>query len=79
VLEDPSPESIAAMVDRIVQGKINLKQLDDAPLTFRDLIRIKQAFVQVLSGMYHHRIDYPASAIGLPPTQAGAHRLKASS
>jgi cyclic-di-AMP phosphodiesterase PgpH len=65
VLEDPSPASIAAMVERIVQGKINRNQLDDSPVTFRDLIRIKQAFVQVLGGMYHHRIDYPASAIGL--------------
>ena len=79
VLEDPSPESLTVMVDRIVQGKINRNQLDDAPVTFRDLIRIKQAFVQVLRGMYHHRIDYPASAIGLTAQAApAATPLKAS-
>jgi hypothetical protein len=73
VLDDPTPESIRGMVDRIVQGKINRGQLDDAPLTFADLARVRDAFVGVLSGMYHHRIDYPASAIGLttsPPEPA---------
>jgi putative nucleotidyltransferase with HDIG domain len=68
VLDDPSPESIRAMVDRIVQGKINRGQLDEAPLTFSDLARVRDAFVAVLSGMYHHRLDYPASAIGLSTT-----------
>jgi len=65
VLEDPTPESIRVMVDRIIQGKINRGQLDDAPLTFADLARVRDAFAGVLGGMYHHRLDYPASAIGL--------------
>jgi hypothetical protein len=65
VLEDPTPESIRVMVDRVIQGKINRGQLDDAPLTFADLARVRDAFAGVLGGMYHHRLDYPASAIGL--------------
>jgi hypothetical protein len=65
VLEEPTPEGIRTMVDRIIQGKINRGQMDEAPLTFADLARVRDAFVTVLSGMYHHRIDYPASAIGL--------------
>lgn len=74
VLDDPTPESIRAMVDRIVQGKINRGQLDDAPLTFADLARVRDAFVGVLSGMYHHRLDYPASAIGLTSVPEPARR-----
>ncbi len=65
VLDDPTPDRIRELVDRIVQGKIDRGQLDDAPFTMRDLSRVRQAFVKVLSGMYHHRIDYPASAIGV--------------
>jgi cyclic-di-AMP phosphodiesterase PgpH len=59
VLQDPTPERIRALVDRIVDGKIAQGQLDDAPLTMRDLARIKEQFASVLTGMYHHRIDYP--------------------
>lgn len=59
VLQDPTPERIRALVDRIVETKMTLGQLDDAPLTFQDLSRIKEQFVIVLNGMYHHRIDYP--------------------
>jgi cyclic-di-AMP phosphodiesterase PgpH len=72
VLQDPTPEKIRALVDRIVEGKISQRQLDDAPLTMRDLARIKEAFTSVLSGMYHHRIDYPPIRGGttpLPPLQ----------
>jgi len=68
VLDDPTTESIGAMIDRIFQGKMNRGQLNDAPLTLADLARVRGAFVGVLSGMYHHRIDYPASAIGLTTT-----------
>jgi cyclic-di-AMP phosphodiesterase PgpH len=59
VLQDPTTERIRALVDRIVDTKIGYGQLDDAPLTFQDLARIKEQFVAVLNGMYHHRIDYP--------------------
>jgi cyclic-di-AMP phosphodiesterase PgpH len=59
VLQDPTPERIRALVDRIVEGKLELGQLDETPLTMRDLTRIKEEFVKILAGMYHQRIDYP--------------------
>ena len=59
VLPDPTPESIRELVDRIVQVKIDAKQLDETPLTLEELARIKDQFVNVLTGMYHQRIDYP--------------------
>jgi cyclic-di-AMP phosphodiesterase PgpH len=59
VLQEPTPERIRGLVDRIVDGKIAENQLEDAPLTMRDLSRIKEQFTSVLTGMYHHRIDYP--------------------
>jgi putative nucleotidyltransferase with HDIG domain len=59
VLTDSSPGAIRDLVDRIVRGKIEQRQLDEAPLTFRELTLIKEQFASVLSGMYHQRIDYP--------------------
>lgn len=73
VLPDPTPERIRDLVDRIVDGKLAQGQLDEAPLTLRDLTRIKEEFVAILSGMYHHRIDYPTmpQAAGNEPPAAG--------
>jgi cyclic-di-AMP phosphodiesterase PgpH len=59
VLQEPTPERIRSLVDRIVDGKIAEAQLDDAPLTMRDISLIKEQFTAVLTGMYHHRLDYP--------------------
>lgn len=61
-LQEPTPERIRALVDRIVDAKIGQGQLDDAPLTFSELTVIKDQFVAILNGMYHHRIDYPSPA-----------------
>jgi len=42
-----------------VDGKIDAGQLDDAPLTLKEIATLKGQFSKILSGMYHHRIDYP--------------------
>jgi cyclic-di-AMP phosphodiesterase PgpH len=70
VLHDPTPERITALVDRIVEGKLQLGQLEETPLTLRDLSRIKEQFVTILSGMYHQRIDYPPAGRDGPDTTA---------
>ncbi len=59
VLQDPTPESIEELVDRIVGFKMSEAQLDEAPLTLREIDAIKHQFVKVLTSMYHHRLDYP--------------------
>ena len=65
-LKKPSPAKIRAMVDDLVNAKINDGQLDDCPLTLRDLAIVKESFTGTLRSMLHSRIDYPkddASAI----------------
>lgn len=74
VLQDPTAERIRELVERIVAGKIAEGQLEDAPLTMRELSRIKQQFVTVLLGMYHHRIDYPTQQVPPPAPVAAAGR-----
>jgi cyclic-di-AMP phosphodiesterase PgpH len=75
-LSDPTPERIRALVDRIVDGKIAEGQLDDAPLTFAEFTAIKEQFTSVLTGMYHHRIDYPPA--GLAGRSRGAGDTQAA-
>ncbi|HSR43517.1 MAG TPA: HDIG domain-containing protein [Longimicrobiales bacterium] len=58
-LQDPTPERVRDLIHSIVDGKIADGQLDEAPLTLGEVGRIKDQFVKVLSGIYHHRIDYP--------------------
>lgn len=54
-----SPEQIHAIIDRMVDQRIREGQLEEAPVTFRDLDQIKQAFFDVLQGLYHPRVQYP--------------------
>ena len=55
--------SIRAMVSRIIDERIADGQFDECDLTFRDLERIKDAFVAQLLGMYHTRIAYPQNTV----------------
>ncbi len=65
VLEDRSPERVREAIEQLVQQKLATGQLDDAPLTLRDLDRIKREFARVMSGTYHKRIGYPRASGGV--------------
>jgi putative nucleotidyltransferase with HDIG domain len=65
VLTEPTPEKIRGVVEHIVRQRIEQGQLKDAPLTLRKLEIIKEEFTRVLVGMYHNRIEYPATAGGV--------------
>ena len=62
-LDEKDEESIRAMVDRIVDARVEDGQLDDAELTLRNIAVIKDAFVGQLLGMYHSRIKYPDNVV----------------
>lgn len=62
VLQDPSPPRIRDLVGRIVDAKIAAGQLDECPLTLREIHVAKEVLAKVLSGMYHQRLDYPVPA-----------------
>ena len=61
VLQEPTPERVRDLVDGIIESKRQDGQLDEAPLTLREITALKETFVKVLSGIYHHRIDYPTT------------------
>ena len=58
-LPDPTPLRIRELVERLVSQKIGDGQLDQSPLTLREIDLVKDSLASVLTGMYHHRIDYP--------------------
>jgi putative nucleotidyltransferase with HDIG domain len=67
VLANPVPEAVRSAIEHLVQQKLGSGQLDDAPLTLRDLDRIKREFARVMSGTYHKRIGYPRASGGITP------------
>ena len=68
-LDDKDEASIRAMVDSIVDARVEDGQLDDAELTLKNISQIKDAFVQQLLGMYHSRIKYPDNVVPLEATR----------
>jgi len=57
--EDPTSEGIRALVESIITEKVEDGQLEESDVTFGELTRIKEAFVDSLIGYYHTRIPYP--------------------
>lgn len=62
-LQKPTPGRLEGIVRRLIKEKLNEGQLEECNLTFRDLDLIAGAFSRVLSGFFHHRIEYPESVI----------------
>lgn len=46
------------LVQSIIEARVREGELDNAPLTMRELTLIKQAFVNSLQSIYHPRVDY---------------------
>ncbi|MEA4883481.1 MAG: HDIG domain-containing protein [Clostridia bacterium] len=58
-LPNPSQWRINNTVKKIVKDKLNDGQLDECELTLKDLNAMETAFMGVLSGVYHERVEYP--------------------
>lgn len=58
-LPDPTMEKMDQLIRKLVRSKMDDGQLDDSPLTMKDLDRICKAFLTVLTGVFHHRVEYP--------------------
>jgi len=58
-LENPSVTRLEKFITTLINAKVEHGQLDNCDLTFRDISKIKEAFVQILAGYYHSRIEYP--------------------
>jgi putative nucleotidyltransferase with HDIG domain len=60
-MQDPTPERVRDLISNIIDGKIADGQLDESPLTLREIALVKDQFVSILSGLHHRRIEYPGT------------------
>jgi putative nucleotidyltransferase with HDIG domain len=51
--------NIEDLIDKIFRDRIEDGQLDDCPLTFQELNKIRESFVYTLLNMLHSRVEYP--------------------
>ncbi|HUJ75464.1 MAG TPA: HDIG domain-containing protein, partial [bacterium] len=64
-LDDPSPEEIRQMVQKLATRIYMEGQLDESGMTFNDLNYVEKVFTRMLLSIHHHRITYPDEQ--LPP------------
>jgi putative nucleotidyltransferase with HDIG domain len=58
-LNEPKPSRIRNLVQNIINDRFQSGELEECPLTLKDLANIRESFVQILTGVFHHRIEYP--------------------
>ena len=51
--------NVEDLIDKIFRDRIADGQLDDCPLTFQELHKIRESFVYTLLNMLHSRVEYP--------------------
>ncbi|MDD2555678.1 MAG: HDIG domain-containing protein [Syntrophaceticus sp.] len=62
-LQKSNPNRMEGMIRKIIKDKLNDGQFDECDLTLKDLNEIAIAFVRVLGGIFHSRIEYPEAAL----------------
>jgi len=60
-LENPTPRRIQKLVQELINKIFSDGQLDNCELTLKDLHNIARSFNKILTGIHHHRIEYPES------------------
>jgi len=58
-LNEFTKEAITDVLDNTIKNLINEGQLDEAPLTLRELDTIKKYMLPILMGVYRKRLEYP--------------------
>lgn len=58
-LENPTPSRIQGLVPKLINTIFSDGQLDNCELTLKDLHKIAKIFNTILTGIHHHRIEYP--------------------
>lgn len=60
-LPEHTSDAIDGLVEKIVKGKMEKGQFEEAPLTLKELTIVKNSFKKLLKSIYHVRIQYPSS------------------
>jgi len=57
-LKEPDADSISILVDRIIDYKLDQKQLINSDISLKDITTIRRIFKEMLMGIYHVRVEY---------------------
>ncbi|MDE7064827.1 MAG: HDIG domain-containing protein, partial [Desulfovibrionaceae bacterium] len=57
-LSEPTPARIKSHIDTIIKGIFSEGQLDESELTFKDLHKLIENFLRIMTGIFHQRIAY---------------------
>jgi putative nucleotidyltransferase with HDIG domain len=60
-LHNPTPSRIQGLVQNLINKVFSDGQLDNCELTLRNLHSIAKSFNKILTGIHHHRVEYPES------------------
>jgi len=58
-IEEPDSEKVENVIDGIFNSRIDDGQMDDSPITYSDITKMKETFLSILLGQHHRRIRYP--------------------
>lgn len=60
-LTEYTPQAFSAFVEKIVQGKMDQGQFNNADISIKELTDVKEAIKAYLAQMHHGRVEYPAT------------------
>jgi len=63
--EIASEADITKIIDDTINHLISEKQLDETPITLKDLSIIKSSFIPIFESIYRKRLDYPEPTTGV--------------
>jgi len=66
-IKEPNVGKIRNAVRGIIDERIRSGELDDCPLTVKELTIIAESFNKILLGVYHARIEYPVQQEPIEP------------
>jgi putative nucleotidyltransferase with HDIG domain len=58
-LPNPNLQRISVLVDNLIEKRFQEGELDECDITLRELNKVKGAFIRILMGIHHLRIEYP--------------------
>jgi membrane-associated HD superfamily phosphohydrolase len=69
-LRKVTPQHLGEIIEQIFKDRMADGQLDEAPVTFDELARIKTSFTFTLLNMLHGRVAYPSAEAADRPASA---------
>ncbi len=63
-LSNPTPARLEKHLETVIDEVFIDGQLSECDLTLADLQKVSKAFLKVIAGFYHHRIEYPEQPPG---------------